>query len=211
MPYKRLCLPDRIQTMVTMTAEELRDLLKGMPISISPEEFADWEACRIRNRNAFAGCIPVLTLILRLVLPGVAIEPAEITWAYTVTQTRAVTSDGGSGKIVPLFDMLNHAVAPVCLLAHSPHSFPPDFLAQLALDADPANLRLAAAGPGRPAALTRRGRRVAALADCDILIAPREGARAGAELRLQYHDTSARDRQADIQFAVSYGFYPAPP
>jgi hypothetical protein len=209
MPYKKLCLPDRIQTMVTMTAEELSDLLKRMPISVTPEELTDWEACRVRNRQAFNACLPVLTLLLGLVLPGVAIEPAEITWAYTVAQTRAVTSDGGSGKMVPLFDMLNHAVSPVCILAHSPHSLPPDFLAQLALDADPAHVRLTPPAPGEPAILTRRGRRLARLDACDILIAPPDGAPAGAELRLQYHDTSVRDRQADIQFAVSYGFYPA--
>ncbi len=195
--------------MVTMTAEELREFLKRMPISVTPEEFADWERCRVKNHEAFNAFLPILTILLQLVLPGVAIEPARITWAYTVCQTRAVTSEGGSGKIVPLFDMLNHAAAPVCLLAHSPHSLPPDLLAQLAVDAHPAQLRLAAAAPGAPAALTRRGRPLCRIDDCDILIAPAGGAGAGAELRLQYHDTTARDRKADLQFAVSYGFYPA--
>ena len=194
--------------MITMTAEELREFLQRLPLSLSPEEFADWEGCRLKNHAAFNQCRPVLAFILQLVLPGVEIDPADIPWAYTVTQTRAVMSDGG-GRIVPLFDMLNHANPPVCTSMCPPHPIPQDALAMLAVQADPAQLRVASAGPGEPAVLTRRGRRLGRLEDCAVVLAPPGGARAGAELRLQYHDTSVRDRRADIQFAVSYGFYPA--
>ena len=77
-----MCLEYRIQTMVTMTAEELREFLERMPISVTPAEFADWERCRAKNREAFSAFLPILTIMLELVLPGVAIEPARIARAY---------------------------------------------------------------------------------------------------------------------------------
>ena len=206
MPYRRMCLADRIQTSITMTAEELSDLLKRMPISFSPEENKLLEKCRIDTQKVFNSFLPVLTFLLDLVLPGVTIEPAEITWAFTVVQTRASAGGDRGGKLVPLFDMLNHADSPVCMLLSAPHELDPGALGMLALLVDPTQLSLAA---HEPAVLMRRGRRLGRIDDCAVLIAPSSGVRAGAELRLQYHDTSVRDMQADVNFAMTYGFYPA--
>ena len=100
MVYKKLCLPAQIQTTITMTAEELKDFIKRMPLSMTSEEFSRWRTCRNKDQETFNTLLPVLETIVhlvnRVVIPDAKIEPAEITWALTVAQTRATrTGEGG--------------------------------------------------------------------------------------------------------------------
>ncbi len=99
----------------------------------------------------------VVSQLLPLVLPTVDnIDPAEITWALTVAQTRSHIF-----ALVPLIDMLNHHDAPtrVCNAVPPPQYLGHGYLfrAMRALHADPSQLRVET-GPDGAALLMRGGR-----------------------------------------------------
>ena len=213
MPYKDLCLPIRILTSTTMTLDELRDLLERPPISATPAELKFWEDNLALTMEYYAQCVQVLGQLLSLVLPTTRVDPAELVWAYSVTATRSIMTaedelrGGGPGHLIPLFDMMNHGARPVCDLAQPPFLARPGARAALAVQAAPAQLRVAAE-PGRPALLLRGGRPLGRLDDCGIIQAPPGGLRAGDEARFEYPPTPFPDRVAQIIFVLTYGFCP---
>jgi hypothetical protein len=214
-PYKELCLPDRVLNIITMNSEELRDMLTHLPIALTPTDLTMWEEGRKDTQEVFAECLEVLTQLLPLALPAVdSIDLGEITWAFTVVQTRAVLTDEestrgfGTGHLVPLFDMLNHAPANTCTFVPLPHLAVRGLRASRAVQADPTRLSVAS-GPDGAELLMRDGRPLGRLDDCLIVRAPKGGLRAGEEVRFKYHDTAALGPKEKIAFALTYGFYPA--
>jgi hypothetical protein len=212
MPYKELCLPDRVPTAITMTSDELRDLLSQVPISAA--DLAREEHGQRYTREVFAECFEVLTQLLPLVLPTVDdVDPAEITWAFTIVQTRSRLTDEdnlrgfGPGHLVPLFDMMNHAVGDTCSFVLRPQIALPGMRAHRAVEADPARLSVVA-GPDGAELLMRGGRPLGRLDDCLIVTAPMGGLRAGEEARFEYHDTRKLGPEERLQFLSTYGFYP---
>ena len=210
-PYKEMCLPDRILTSITMSVEELRDLLGRPPISASPLELKLWEnGFDAERKKFFAPCIQLLGQLTSLVLPSVNFSPAELTWAYSVTTTRAaltVDDELLAGQLIPLVDMMNHASHPLCDIAPPPSWLPPGMRAELAVQADPAQLRVVAV-PGKPTLLMRGERLLGRLDDCAIIRAPKGGLRPGDEALIEYHPTPFPDRATQIAFALTYGFCP---
>jgi hypothetical protein len=199
----------RIQTGTTLTSEELRHLLTQLPITLSPADFELWEIRRRSSQEVFAECCEILSQLLPLVLPpGVDVDPAEITWAFTVVETRSgVTKEDhnrgfGTGQLIPLVDMLNHASANTCSFA------PRGARAARAVQADPARLSVAV-GPDGTELLMCDGRPLGRLDDCRIVTAPSGGLRAGEEVRFEYHEPASLSPDERIMFAMTYGFYPA--
>jgi len=211
-PYKELSLPARILTVATMNSDELRVLLTQLPISLSPADFDVWGGSRKTTQELFATCIDVVAQLLPLVIPTVDdVDPAEITWALTVVQTRSIMigEDIARGpSLVPLFDMLNHAPARACDFVPESHQIGRDLRAELAIQVDPAQLRVVT-GPDGGALLMRGGRPLGRLDDCLILMAPKAGLRAGEEARFEYQDTESYSQKKRTMFALTYGFYPA--
>ncbi len=214
MPYKEMCLPNRILSFLTMTSDELRDFLERPPISANPSEIKFLEGGLNNTKKVYAQCVQVMGQLLSLVLPNIDVDSEEITWAYTVVMSRSIQTPeevlrgGGPGQLIPLFDMMNHAARPVCDLAQPSFLAKPGERARLAAQAAPAQLRVVAA-PGEPALLMRGERPLGRLDDCVIIQAPPLGLRAGEEARFEYHPTPFPDRLAKIRFALSYGFCPS--
>ena len=209
MPFKELSLPARIQNVVTMNRDELRDMITQLPITLSTEDTAQWEDNCIATEKNFANCFEVISQLLPLVLPTAdVVDPAEITWAFTVVQTRALLTDEenlrgfGTGHLVPLFDMVNHAPAPTCDYALPPAVIGQGARAILAIQADPDQLSVEI-GPDGAALLMRGGRPLGRLDDCLIVTASSGGLRAG------YHDPPVLTPQGRMMFALTYGFDPA--
>jgi hypothetical protein len=215
MPFKELSLPDRIQNVATMNSDELRNMLTQLSINLNPAEFTQWESNCKATQEAFARCFEVLSQLLPLVLPTVEVDPAEITWAFTVVQTRSMLTDeevargSGTGQLVPLFDMLNHSpAAPTCNYAPPSSLIGQGIRAMLAVQADPVQLSVDF-GPDGAALLARGGRPLGRLDDCLIVTASSGGLRAGEEARLRYHDPPELSQEGRMMFALTYGFDPA--
>jgi hypothetical protein len=212
-PYKELSLPERIPNICTMNSEELREMLNGLPIRLHPADFTVLEASRKLTQETTAECFEVLAQLLRLVVPAVDVRPAEIPWAFTIAQTRSVLTNEenargfGTGHLIPLFDMLNHASAGTCSVAPASPSHLAARAAAAAQAAPEAQLSVAA-GPDGAALLLRGGWPLGRLDDCVILRAPGGGLRAGEEARLQYQDPMPDSPAERVKFAVTYGFYP---
>jgi hypothetical protein len=131
MPYKEMCLPNRILSFLTMTSDELRDFLERPPISANPSEIKFLEGGVNHDKKVYAQCVQVMGQLLSLVLPNIDVDSEEITWAYTVMMSRSIQTPeevlrgGGPGQLIPLFDMMNHAARPACDLAqHNVHVKP---------------------------------------------------------------------------------------
>ena len=140
-----------------------------------------------------------------LVLPGVEISPAELTWAFTVAQSRAVNCNGRA-ELIPLFEMFNHAPCDVCDFSVVTVAMAPAIRASMAIEAAPTQLRVAWAG--QDLELLRGDTPLGKLDDCCIILAPPRGLRAGEEACFSYHDTSELSLDKKVGFLLQYGFYP---
>ena len=203
-PYKELFLPERIQTEFTMTSEEFRNRLKLVPSALDVDDYAQRF---LRTKFLFDGGFKAMSKLASLVLPGVEISPAELTWAFTVAQSRAVNRNG-SAELIPLFDMFNHAPGrdDVCDFSVVTVAMAPAIRASMAMDAAPTQLRVAWAG--QDLELLRGDTPLGKLDDCCIILAPPRGLRAGEEACFSYHDTSELSLDKKVGFLLQYGFYP---
>ena len=160
----------------------------------------------------------VISQLLPLILPTAKdIDPAEIIWAYTIVQTRAMLTDEenergfGTGHLVPVVDLLRYARkdrAPACDFAPSPNIIGQSLRALIAVKANQPQLNVMTGSDG-VSLLMRHGRPIGRLDDCVILTAPRSGLRVGEEARFQYHDPLPVTLQERMMFAMIYGFDPA--
>ncbi len=217
MPFKEFSLPVRIQNVVTMNRDEMRDMITKLPIMMSPADSTQWEANCIATQKHYADCFEVISQLLPLVLPTAdAVDPAEITWAFTVVQTRSLLTDEetisgfGTGHLIPLFDMLNHAPVSTCDYAPPPAIIGQSTRTILAIQADPDQLSVET-GPDGAALLMRSGRSLGRLDDCFIVTTSRGGLRAGKEARFCYHNPLVLTSEGRMMFALTYGFDPATP
>jgi hypothetical protein len=203
-PYKALFLPERVQTEFTMTLEEVRDRLKLAP---SAEDMDVFEPKLNITRAIFEGGLNAVSQLATLVLPGVAISHAELTWAFSVVQSRA---NGGKDRaeLIPVFDMLNHAPDKVCEFAEMTVAMNPEIRARMATMVAPTQLKVAWVGP--EPVLFRGNTPLGRLDDCSILLAPAGGLRAGEEACFTYHDTSEFSMGLKQAFLMAYGFFPPP-
>jgi hypothetical protein len=214
-PYKELCLPNRIQSLITMTSDELRNRILTFPKDeINEGSFIAWESEReYLQESSLPKTLEVLMQLLSFILPTAEkVHTAELIWAYTVVDTRSVKSKGVV-CLAPLFDMMNHCPhrACSCLFLHGDPRRLSQTIAKLNRQAGKNDLRVVAGpGPGGAGAiLTRRGRALGRLDECLLLQAGTGGLPAGAEARYMYVDIARYSPQTTMEFALDYGFFPA--
>ncbi len=204
-PYKELFLPERIQTEFTMTPEEVRHRLKLAPFRV---DFGVYEKRWEFTRAVFSEGLQAVHRLARLTLPGTETTPEELTWAFSVVQSRAVNRRG-LAELIPLFDMLNHAPGPACDFSAVTTQLAAPIRAAMATDADPARLQVRCTGDGQaPTHLFRGGRLLGHLDDCVVLLAPARGLRAGEEACFRYHEAAGLSEDERLGFLMQYGFYP---
>jgi hypothetical protein len=201
-PYKELFLAERIQTEFTITLDECMERLKLFPSVVDVD---DYTAALTETQAVYRDSLKTASKLASLVLPGVATTLAELTWAFTVVQSRAVYRDGRC-ELIPLFDMLNHAPNS-CDFSEVTVALAAPVRASMAMDAARNQLRVAWAGPDLQ--LLRGDVPLGRLDDCCIILAPPGGLRAGEEACTQYHDTAGIKPDMKLGFFMAYGFCPA--
>ena len=189
-----------------MTSEELRQRLKLAPF---PVDVDFYEQQFMQLRAVYSETLKVAMQFARLVLPGVEITAEELTWAFSVTQSRANTRRG-SAELIPLYDMFNHAPNPAVDFSAVTVKVCAAVCASMAMDADRTQLRVACRKGGSVPELLYRGEQLLGhLDDCVVLLAPSCGLREGDEAFTEYHDVSGHSQEQMISFIMAYGFVPA--